>query len=299
MLKSLISIDDLSEAQINQLLKKAQQFELNHHSDQLKGKVVASLFFEPSTRTRLSFESAISYLGGSVIGFASADTSSQSKGESLEDTIRAISQYADAIVIRHGEAGSASRAQAVSGVPIVNAGDGSNEHPTQTLLDLYSIQSTQGGLEGLNIALAGDLKYGRTVHSLVKALTRYRINFTLIADDYLQLPQDLVKLAQDSGCQVQFRSSIGQLDKQDILYMTRVQKERFDDPAKYFEVAGRLKLSLEDLVDTKETFRVLHPLPRVDEIDLAVDKHPAAYYFEQVRNGLYVRQALLYTILNG
>ncbi|MBP6005702.1 aspartate carbamoyltransferase [Candidatus Saccharibacteria bacterium] len=299
MLKGLVSIDDLSKEQIDQLLRKAQQFEINHRGSQLANQVVASLFFEPSTRTRLSFESAISYLGGSVIGFASADTSSQSKGESLEDTIRTIGQYADAIVMRHGEAGSARRAQAVAGVPIINAGDGSNEHPTQTLLDLYSIQATQGGLEGLNIALAGDLKYGRTVHSLVKALAQYQINFTFISDDYLQLPKNLVKLVRDSGCQVQFRSSIGQLDKQDILYMTRVQKERFDDLAKYWEVAGRLKLSLDDLDKTKETFRVLHPLPRVDEIDLAVDQHPSAYYFQQVRNGLYVRQALLSEILKG
>ena len=299
MLKGLVSIDDLSKEQIDQLLRKAQQFEINHRGSHLANQVVASLFFEPSTRTRLSFESAISYLGGSVIGFASADTSSQSKGESLEDTIRTIGQYADAIVMRHGEAGSARRAQVVAGVPIINAGDGSNEHPTQTLLDLYSIQATQGGLEGLNIALAGDLKYGRTVHSLVKALAQYQINFTFISDDYLQLPKNLVKLVRDSGCQVQFRSSIGQLDKQDILYMTRVQKERFDDLAKYWEVAGRLKLSLDDLDKTKETFRVLHPLPRVDEIDLAVDQHPSAYYFQQVRNGLYVRQALLSEILKG
>lgn len=294
MSKHLISIDDLNKEDIVSILDRAKDFESNHTGTQLTGKNIASLFFEPSTRTRLSFESAVKYLDGHVIGFASGTTSSTVKGESLEDTIRTVSQYCDGIVIRHPESGSAARAAAVASVPVINAGDGSNEHPTQTLLDLYSIRKTQGKLEGLTIALAGDLKYGRTVHSLIKSLLLFGAHFVLIAPDELQLPDKLIKLIDGcENCTYETRPDFSKISDLDILYMTRTQKERFDNEADYERVKQSLLLKVEHLKNSKDTLKVLHPLPRVMELDHAIDDHPAAYYFEQVKNGLFVREALM------
>lgn len=296
-IKHLISIEDLSKQKILSILKKAEQFEKDRSGKQLTGKIIASLFFEPSTRTRLSFESAILRLDGKVIGFSDSSNSSVSKGEVLEDTIKTVNKYCDAIVMRHPENGAAERASKVSDVPIINAGDGSNEHPTQTLLDLYSIQETQNNLGGLTIGLAGDLKYGRTVHSLIKAMLLFEAKFVLIAPEELQLPRKLVKLIEESSSSLETRDDFSKIDDLDILYMTRTQRERLKNPADYERVKDLLQLKLAHLENVKPNFKVLHPLPRVDEMEHAIDSHPSAYYFDQVQNGLYVRQALLVTLL--
>jgi len=290
---NLISINDFDKDKILQLLDSAKQFEKQRTNKNLDGKVIASLFFEPSTRTRLSFESAIQYSGGKVIGFSDSSNSSQSKGESLEDTIKTVSCYCDGIIVRHPESGSAARAAKVSSVPVINAGDGSNEHPTQTLLDLYSIMQTQNTLEGLTIGLAGDLKYGRTVHSLIKSLLLFGANFVLIAPDELQLLQKLITLIEESDSTFESRPDFTNIKDLDILYMTRTQKERFEKDEDYERVKDSLKLELKHLEDVKDNLKILHPLPRVTELDFAIDDHKAAYYFGQVQNGLYVRQALL------
>lgn len=300
MIKHLVSIDDLSKEDLLNLLERADQFRKRHTGTELENKVVASLFFEPSTRTRLSFESAVKYLSGSVIGFASGTTSSATKGESLEDSIRTVASYSDLIVMRHPEKGSAKRAAAVSHVPVINAGDGSNEHPTQTLLDLYSISLTQNnGMDGLHIGIAGDLKFGRTVHSLVKAMSHWKTHYTLMSPKQVQLPDSYKKLIEDSGGSYTERHDFGSLNDVDILYMTRTQRERFESEDEYLKVKGALILKPEHLEGTKKSFKVLHPLPRVDEIDLRVDEHPAVYYFDQVRNGLFMRQALLSEMLKN
>ncbi len=299
-LRHCISIDDFDQAGLLKLLKQAQSYEDNPRKpNKLEAHVVASLFFEPSTRTRLSFESAVKYMGGNVIGFASGTVSSTQKGETLEDTIRTVTNYSDLIVMRHPENGSAIRAAEVSTVPVINAGDGSNEHPTQTLLDLYSIQKTQGTLENVTIGLAGDLKYGRTVHSLIKALKGFGVKFVMVAPEAIQLPKEYEDLINKSPSTLEAREGFESIDDLDILYMTRTQKERFDDPSEYEKVKAELVLRRSDLGSVKKNFRVLHPLPRVNELAIDVDTHPSAYYFEQVRNGLYVRQALIESLLLG
>jgi len=296
--RSLVSISDYSKEEILKILDLAGEFEKQPHADLLKGKVIASLFFEPSTRTRLSFESAVQKLGGSIVGFSDSSSSSTTKGESLNDTIRTVSNYADLIVMRHPIEGSARFASEISGVPVVNAGDGANQHPTQTLLDLYSIKKTQGKLEDLNIFLVGDLKYGRTVHSLLEAMSMFNPTFNFISHEKLQMPKEYKLFLDKKGIKYyeheQFTDIISRAD---IMYMTRVQRERFSDPIEYEKTKNTYVLRNEMLKNTKENLKILHPLPRVNEIHQSVDSNPKAYYFEQALNGVYTRQAIIAAIL--
>ncbi len=296
--KSLISIHDITREQYDQVLDLAEKFEKNPKQDVLNQWVVATLFFEPSTRTRLSFESAANQLGARVIGFSDASTSSVKKGETLKDTILTVSNYSDIIVMRHPKEGSARYASEVSPVPIINAGDGANQHPTQCLLDLYSIRKTQKKLDGINIAFVGDLKYGRTVHSLVQALTNYNTTFHLVSPVDLKLPSSVKQYIKDANLEYhQYTEMEEVIPKVDILYMTRIQQERFADPLEYERVKGAYILRESMLAEAKKNLRVLHPLPRVNEITEDVDDNPKAYYFQQAQNGVYVRQALLTLIL--
>jgi aspartate carbamoyltransferase catalytic subunit len=296
--RNLISINDYSKEQQLRILELAEEFEANPRQDLLKNHVVATLFFEPSTRTRLSFESAISQLGGKIIGFSDASHTSVSKGETLMDTIKTVSNYSDLIVMRHPLDGSSRWASEVAKVPIINAGDGANQHPTQCLLDMYSIKKTQGSLNNIHIAFVGDLKYGRTVHSLVIALSQFQTTFHLISPDELKLPSAVKKYIKDAGLQYHQYTDLNKaMDKLDILYMTRIQKERFSDPMEYEKVKNSYILKNEHLAGSKENMKILHPLPRVNEIEEAVDANTKAYYFQQAQNGVYVREALLaYTL---
>jgi aspartate carbamoyltransferase catalytic subunit len=296
--KSLVSIDDYTREEQLHILDLAGGFEANPVQRILQGYVVATLFFEPSTRTRLSFESAASRLGAKVIGFSDAASSSVSKGESLNDTILTVSNYSDIIVMRHPREGSARYASEVSPVPIINAGDGANQHPTQTLLDMYSMRKTQGRLEDLHIAFVGDLKYGRTVHSLTFALCNFNATFHLVSPEELKLPSYVKRKIKDNNLNYhQYTDIHDAIPKADILYMTRIQKERFSDPIEYERVKNAYILKDEMLEGSKPNLKVLHPLPRVNEIETAVDRNPKAYYFQQAQNGVYVRQALLASIL--
>ncbi|WP_372645870.1 aspartate carbamoyltransferase [Ancylomarina sp.] len=292
--KSLVSIDDYTKEEILEVLTRAAEFEKNPNSNILEGKVISSLFFEPSTRTRLSFETAISRMGGKIVGFTDASSSSTTKGETLNDTIKMVSNYSDLIVMRHPIEGSARWASEVSDVPVINAGDGANQHPTQTMLDLYSIQKTQGTLENLNIFMVGDLKYGRTVHSLLMALSHFNPTFHFIAPAELEIPRAYKILMDKNNItyyeHTEFDSIINDAD---ILYMTRVQRERFADPLEYEKVKNVYILKNDMLKDTKDNLRILHPLPRVNEIAVDVDSNPKAYYFEQALNGVYARQAII------
>lgn len=298
--RSFVSVEDIDRPQLEALLDRAAYFEAHPDSRLLDGKLVATLFFEPSTRTRLSFETAVNRLGGRIIGFSDASTSSTSKGETLKDTIKMVANYADLIVMRHHLEGAARYATEVTDVPIVNAGDGANQHPSQTLLDLYSIRKTQGTLEGLTVAMVGDLKYGRTVHSLVQALRFYHPRFIFISSPELRMPEQYLKLCRDNGIEYEERTDFGAdaIAATDILYMTRVQRERFTDPMEYERVKNLYTLHNAMLADSKPSLRVLHPLPRVNEIALDVDNSPKAYYFEQARNGVYARQAIITSALN-
>ena len=296
--KSLISIDDFSKEDYYQVLDTAAEFEKNPVQNILNGKVVATLFFEPSTRTRLSFESAVNYLGGKVIGFSDASSSSVKKGESLKDTILTVCNYSDLIVMRHPVEGSARYASEVATKPIINAGDGANQHPTQCLLDLYSIKKTQGTLDNLDIVFVGDLKYGRTVHSLVIAMTNFNCRFHLVSPPELKLPSSVKMHIKEKNLEYfQYTDLSEVMPMADIIYMTRIQKERFLDPIDYEKVKNSYILQRSLLTNTKANMRILHPLPRVNEINVDVDDLPQAYYFQQALNGLYVRQALLKLIL--
>ena len=296
--KSLISINDYTKEDYLRILELAAEFEANPVQKILDGKVIATLFFEPSTRTRLSFESAINKLGGKIIGFTDAASSSVKKGESLKDTIMTVANYSDLIVMRHPIEGSARYASEVSDVPIVNAGDGANQHPTQTLLDLYSIQKTQGTLENLNIFLVGDLKYGRTVHSLLIAMSHFNPTFNFISPETLKMPDAYKMHLDELGLKYYEHTDFTEyIDEADIVYMTRVQKERFTDPIEYERVKDVYILRNEMLKNTKSNMKVLHPLPRVNEINIDVDTNDKAYYFTQARNGVYTRQAILAAIL--
>lgn len=296
--RSLVSIQDYSKEEILRILDLAQEFEANPRQDLLHGYVVASLFFEPSTRTRLSFESAVNRLGGRIVGFSEASTSSVSKGESLKDTILTVANYSDLIVMRHPIEGAAKYASEVSPVPIVNAGDGANQHPTQTLLDLYSIRSTQGKLEDLKICMIGDLKYGRTVHSLLMAMSHFNPTFYFIAPEELKMPAEYKAYLDKLGIKYyEHRDFSGYINDSDIVYMTRVQRERFSDPMEYEKVKNVYVLKNDMLKDTKSTMRILHPLPRVNEISEDVDSNPKAYYFTQALNGVYTRMAIITSIL--
>lgn len=296
--KSLVSINDYSKEEQLKVLEVAREFEKNPVQNILQDYVVASLFFEPSTRTRLSFESAVNRLGGKVIGFSEASNTSVKKGESLRDTILTIANYSDLIVMRNPVEGSARFASEISSVPIINAGDGANQHPTQTLLDLYSIQKTQGTLDNLHIALVGDLKHGRTVHSLVIAMCNFNTTFHLVSPLELKLPSSVkMHIKEKNLSYFQYTDMDEAIPVSDILYMTRIQRERFSDPLEYERIKNAYILRNEMILNTKENFRVLHPLPRVNEIDINVDASSKAYYFEQALNGVYVRQALMALIL--
>lgn len=296
--RNLISITDFNTEEYLYILGLSEEFEQNPVQNIAEGKVVATLFFEPSTRTRLSFESAASKLGAKVIGFSDSSNSSAAKGESLADTIKTVSNYADLIVMRHPLEGSARWASEISDVPIINAGDGANQHPTQCLLDLYSIKKTQGTLENLNIALVGDLKYGRTVHSLVEAMSNYNTTFHFVSPESLKLPSsDKMHIKEKGSKYNQYTKLQDVIDKVDILYMTRVQRERFLDIQDYEKVKNSYILEKSMLVNAKKNMKVLHPLPRVNEINTDVDDTMQAYYFQQAKNGVYVRQALIASIL--
>lgn len=294
-MNSLVSIDDLSKDELLALLERARYFEEHPNSKILDGKVVATLFFEPSTRTRLSFETAVNRLGGRVIGFSDASTTSSSKGETLHDTIKMVSNYVDLIVMRHYLEGAARYASEVTDVPVVNAGDGANQHPSQTMLDLYSIYKTQGSLNDLTITMVGDLKYGRTVHSLLQAMSYFNPTFNFVACRELQMPEEYLLLCDKLGIKYTVTSDFSPeiIDRSDILYMTRVQRERFTDIMEYERVKDLYNLNNAMLEGSKPNLRVLHPLPRVNEIAYDVDANPKAYYFEQARNGLYARQAII------
>lgn len=298
--RDLISITDYSKEDYLRILELAADFENNPNQRLLEGKVVASLFFEPSTRTRLSFETAINRLGGRIIGFSDAGSSSVSKGETLHDTTRMVSNYADLIVMRHPLEGSARYAAEVSDVPVINAGDGANQHPTQTLLDMYSILKTQGTLDNINIFMIGDLKYGRTVHSLLMAMSEFNNPiFNFIAPDELAMPLEYKLFLKEKGIRYFEHTEINDnINHADIIYMTRVQKERFMDPIEYEKVKNVYILKNKMLKNTKPNMRILHPLPRVNEIHTDVDKNEKAYYFTQARNGVYTRQAIIAHILN-
>lgn len=293
--KSLVSISDISKDEILELLERARFFEEHPDSKILDGKVVATLFFEPSTRTRLSFETAVNRLGGRVIGFSDPGTSSSVKGETLKDTIKMVSNYADLIVMRHFLEGAARYATEVTEVPIINAGDGANQHPSQTMLDLYSIYKTQGRLTDLTITMVGDLKYGRTVHSLLMAMKYFRPKFVFVASRELAMPQEYKEFCRREGIEFEETTdfSADVINSSDIIYMTRVQRERFTDPLEYERVKDLYTLHNAMLDNSRENLRILHPLPRVNEIDVDVDDNPKAYYFEQARNGLYARQAII------
>lgn len=296
--RSLVSISDYSKEEILEILHSAADFEANPNRKTLDGKVIATLFFEPSTRTRLSFETAVNRLGGRIIGFSDAMTSSSVKGETLNDTIRMVGCYADAIVMRHPLEGAARYASEISPVPIVNAGDGANQHPSQTLLDLYSIQKTQGTLENLKICMVGDLKYGRTVHSLLMAMSHFRPTFKFIAPVELQMPEEYKTFCRKNGIPFEETTELaGNFDDADILYVTRVQKERFLDLMEFERVKNVYTLKNSMLTNSKSNLKILHPLPRVNEIDQDVDKNEKAYYFQQAQNGLYVRQAIMSKVI--
>lgn len=292
---SLVSISDLSKEKMLHLLERARYFEEHPNHKILDGKVVGTLFFEPSTRTRLSFETAVNRLGGRIIGFADANTTSSSKGETLKDTIKMVSNYVDLIIMRHYLEGAARYAAEVTDIPVINAGDGANQHPSQTMLDLYSIYKTQGTLQGLTITLVGDLKYGRTVHSLIMAMKYFNPTFRFVACEELSMPKEYLKFCDEQGIDYTVHTDFSPevINSSDIIYMTRVQRERFTDLAEYERVKDLYTLRNSMLADSRDNLRILHPLPRVNEIAPDVDDNPKAYYFNQARNGLFMRQALI------
>jgi aspartate carbamoyltransferase catalytic subunit len=265
-----------------------------HALDIMKGYVLGALFFEPSTRTRLSFETAMQRLGGSVVGFASAGTSSSAKGESLADTIRNVDQYVDVIAIRHPQIGSAKEAAEAAEAPVLNGGDGAGQHPTQALLDLFTIQSERGQVDGNTIALCGDLKYGRTVHAGVEVYKHYDCKLIFVAPDALRMPPEITARMREQGVTVEETTDLeAALAASSVLYMTRIQKERFEDPAEYERLKGSYILTREMVERINPDLTVMHPLPRVDEIATDVDDLPGAAYFRQARNGVYTRMALI------
>ena len=299
MRHDFVTIADLSKEKIMYLLEMAQEFEKYPNRELLKGKVVATLFFEPSTRTRLSFETAANRLGARVIGFSDAKASSVSKGETLKDTVLMVSNYADVIVMRHYVEGAAQYASEVAPVPIVNAGDGAHMHPSQCLLDLYSIYKTQGTLDNLNIYLVGDLKYGRTVHSLITAMRHFNPTFHFIAPKELAMPDEYKIYCKEHGIKYVEHTDFNEdvIGDADILYMTRVQKERFSDLMEYERVKNVYILKNSMLGKAKPNMKILHPLPRVNEIAYDVDDNPHAYYIQQAGNGLFAREAIFSHVL--
>jgi aspartate carbamoyltransferase catalytic subunit len=297
--RDIISIRDFSKEEIEYILESAARMEarLGGKLNLLEGRILACLFFEPSTRTRLSFEAAMKRLGGRVIGFSKAGVASVAKGENLTDTIKTVTNYADVIVIRHPREGAARLAAEVSEVPVINAGDGSNQHPTQTLLDLYTIKKEKGRLD-VKAAIVGDLKYGRTVHSLAHALAMFGASLILVSPSGLEMPPEVLADLLELGVEVKETHNIEEaVSEAEVLYVTRIQKERFPDPEEYEKVKGAYKVTREMLASAREDLIVMHPLPRVDEISPEVDLTKHARYFQQVRNGLPVRMALLTLVL--
>jgi aspartate carbamoyltransferase catalytic subunit len=304
--RSLVSAEDMSRADLLWLLEAAEAFEGVATGERvlprplpLEGRLLALLFFEPSTRTRLSFESAMQRLGGGVLGFADAKISSSSKGESLADTVRVVAAYGDAIVLRHPMEGAARLAAEVAGVPVLNAGDGSNQHPTQTLLDLYTVRRATGRLDGLTITFMGDLRYGRTVHSLAAALLHFDVRMQFVGPAGLRLPEDLRRTLQQAGRLAAEATDLAEVPRTDVLYVTRIQKERFPDPAEYERVRNAYRIDRAAVERFGDQLQILHPLPRVNEVDPDLDAHPGARYFQQVRNGVTMRMALLNAVLGG
>jgi aspartate carbamoyltransferase catalytic subunit len=297
--KSLVSIDQCKKDDLLRIINNTEKFEKTPNRNLLNGKIAATLFFEPSTRTRLSFETAVNRLGGRVVGFQDASTTSSSKGETLKDTILMVANYADVIIMRHYLEGAARYASEITDIPIVNAGDGANQHPSQTLLDLYSIRKTQGKLDDLTITLVGDLKYGRTVHSLIVGLSHFHPTFHFIAPQELRMPEEQKNFCRRHHIEYHEHTLFSEdiINETDILYMTRVQKERFTDPVEYERVKNVYILHSKMLDRSKENLRVLHPLPRVNEIAYDVDDNPKAYYIRQARNGLFTREAILCDVL--
>ena len=291
---NFVTIADLSKDDLMYLISIAEEFEKHPNRELLKGRVVATLFFEPSTRTQLSFQTAANRLGARVIGFSDAKTSSTTKGETLKDTILMVSNYADIIVMRHFIEGAAQYASEVAPVPIVNAGDGAHMHPSQCLLDLYSIYKTQGRLDNLNIYLVGDLKYGRTVHSLIMAMRHFNPTFHFVAPRELAMPEEYKLYCREHGIRYQEHTAFNEkvIADADILYMTRVQKERFSDLMEYERVKNIYILRNSMLASAKPNMKILHPLPRVNEIAYDVDANPHAYYIQQAKNGLFAREAI-------
>ena len=292
---SLVTIAKFSREKILYLIEMAKEFEKAPNRRLLEGRVVATLFFEPSTRTRLSFETAANRLSARVIGFADPKVTSNTKGETLKDTIMMVSNYADVIVMRHFLEGAAQYASEVSPIPIINAGDGANHHPSQTMLDLFTIYQTQGTLDGLNIYLVGDLKYGRTVHSLLTAMRHFNPTFHFIAPDELAMPKYYKMYCEEHGIKYEEHKDFDAdtIADADILYMTRVQRERFTDLMEYERVKDLYLLKRDMLCKVRSNMKILHPLPRVNEIEYSIDETPYAYYFQQARDGLYARQALI------
>ncbi|MDD2594576.1 MAG: aspartate carbamoyltransferase [Bacteroidales bacterium] len=298
MPKSLISIHDFTKDEILHILDVAAEFEKNKSQKILDGKVVACIFFEPSTRTRLSFETASNRLGARVIGFSDTGNTSITKGETLKDTIKMVSNYVDIIVMRHPLEGAARYASEVASVPVVNAGDGANQHPSQTLLDLYTIKQTQNRLTDLTINMVGDLKYGRTVHSLLQAMSHFSPNYIFTAPDELKMPVEYKSFLEEKGIKYTETSQLTEhIDNTDILYMTRVQQERFSDPIEYEKVKDIYRLDAKMLTNVRSNMKILHPLPRINEIATNVDDTPYAYYFKQAENGMYVRMAIIAYLL--
>lgn len=296
---NFVTIADLTREKILYMIEMAQEFEKHPNREILKGKVVATLFFEPSTRTRLSFETAANRLGARVIGFADPKITSGTKGETLKDTILMVANYADVIVMRHYYEGAAQYASEVSPVPIVNAGDGAHQHPSQCMLDLYSIYKTQGTLENLNIYLVGDLKYGRTVHSLIMAMRHFNPTFHFVAPKELAMPNEYKIYCKKNGIRFEEHTDFNEdlISDADILYMTRVQKERFSDLMEYERVKNIYILRNDMLGSAKPNMKIMHPLPRVNEIANDVDSNPHAYYIQQAGNGLFARQAIFCDVL--
>nr|MDO8045003.1 aspartate carbamoyltransferase [Candidatus Baldrarchaeota archaeon] len=300
--RDIVSIKDFTREEIDYILKVSEEMEkyVKTGSDLLKGKIMATLFFEPSTRTRLSFEAAMKKLGGECIGFSSAEGSSVAKGENLSDTIRVVENYCDVIVLRHSLEGAAKFAAEVATVPVINAGSGAEEHPTQALLDLLTIKSEKGRIDGLKIALVGDLKYGRTVHSLAYALSLYDVDLYFVSPEPLKMRENVLHdLKERNVTYHEYTKITDVISDVDVLYVTRIQKERFSDPAEYEKVRGSYKITLETLKEAKEDLVILHPLPRVEEIDFAVDQTPYARYFKQTYYGLLLRMALLALVLGA
>jgi aspartate carbamoyltransferase catalytic subunit len=294
----IVSMQDLSLEQIKLILDTAHRIKTQAYTPILANKIIAHCFFEPSTRTRLSFETATLRLGGKVIGFSSDEALSIQKGETLHDTIRVISEYADLLVLRHPKEGAARLAADISTKPVINAGDGANQHPTQALLDLFTIQECQQRLNGLSIALVGDLKYGRTIHSFAQACMLYDIRLFLVSPELLTLPDAICDTLKKVGIRFSCHQSIEEvMPKIDVLYMTRIQQERFGK-MEYRNLHQQYILTPPMLASARPNLKILHPLPRINEIDSEIDKTPYAYYFQQAANGVHVRQALLALLLN-